>query len=90
MSSKHLTEPQRTTVTLDPDVLARTKDFGKARGLSFRESLNELVRLGLIAQEKPVTGEFLKIKPRRLGLRPGLSYDKIEDLIEFGEGPFHR
>ncbi len=82
--------PLRTTVTLEADVINRAKHFSKSRGLSFREGLNELVRLGLIAQSRPASEEQFEIKPRRMGLMPGLSYDNIEELIEFGEGPQHR
>lgn len=79
----------RTTVTLDEDVLVRTKDFSRKRGIPFREALNELVRIGLLDQAKPAPKKPLKIKPRSMGLRPGLSYDNIEALIEIGEGPYH-
>jgi hypothetical protein len=80
----------RTTVTLDKDVYERAKDFSKARGIPFREALNELVRQGLIAESAPRPKQAFQIKPFRLGLRPGLSYDNIEALLEYGEGPFHR
>jgi hypothetical protein len=80
----------RTTVTLDKDVYDRTKDFSKARGIPFREALNELVRNGLLAEAAPRPKKPFKIKPFRLGLRPGLSYDNTGALLEYGEGPFHR
>ena len=80
----------RTTVTLDEDVHERTKEFSKARGIPFREALNELVRSGLQAEAKPQPEKPFQIKPVSLGLRPGLSYDDIEALLEYGEGPFHR
>jgi len=31
-----------------------------------------------------------KVKPRSMGLRPGLSYDNIEKLLDYAEGPNHR
>ncbi|MCU1336393.1 MAG: hypothetical protein JWO19_1974 [Bryobacterales bacterium] len=80
----------RTTVTLDKDVYDRTRDFSKARGIPFREALNELVRQGLLAESAPRPKTPFKIKPVRMGLRPGLSYDNIEALLEYGEGPLHR
>lgn len=44
----------RTTVTLDEDVLERVKQESRARGASFRDTLNELVRTGLLyARNKP-------------------------------------
>jgi hypothetical protein len=80
----------RTTVTLDKDVYDRTRDFSKARGIPFRQALNELVRNGLVAEAAPRPKKPFKIKPFRLGLRRGLSYDNTEALLEYGEGPFHR
>lgn len=83
-------ESLRTTVTLDGDVRRRTAEFCRRRGISFRDGLNELVRIGLVAQAGQDTERPFVIKPRSIGLRPGLSYDNIEELIEFGEGPEHR
>lgn len=80
----------RTTVTLDHDVQRRATEFSKARGLSFREGLNELVRAGLIAQSQPVGEKPFCIKPRNFGLKPGLNYDNIEELLEVAEDIQHR
>ena len=80
----------RTTVTLDEDVLERAKDFSKSRGLPFREALNELVRAGLRAEKTTKPSRPFRVKPGHLGLRPGLSYDNIETLLEIGEGELHR
>lgn len=80
----------RTTVTLEKDVYDRTRDFSKARGIAFKDALNELVRQGLLAEKSRRPGKPFKIKPFRMGLRPGLSYDNIEALLEYGEGPHHR
>lgn len=88
-------EPQeatslRTTVTLDRDVLKRATEFCKSRGISFRQGLNELVRLGLLAQSQAAAPAEFRLTPRNMGLKAGLSYDNIEELIELGEGPDHR
>jgi hypothetical protein len=80
----------RTTVTLDEDVLDRAKDFSRKRGIPFRQALNDLVRTGLLAESAATPRRVLKVKPRDFGLRPGLSYDNIEALIEIGEGERHR
>jgi len=79
----------RTTVTLDDDVLIRVKEVSRARGVSLREALNELLRTALI--EKPArSAEPFKVKPIDMGYRPELNYDSTEALLEYGEGPFHR
>jgi hypothetical protein len=80
----------RTTVTLDKDVYDRARDFSKARGIPFRQALNELVRTGLVSQSARKPKAAFRIKPVHLGLIPGLSYDCIGSLLEFGEGPYHR
>ena len=82
----------RTTVTLDDDVMDRVKDESRRRGASFKDTLNELLRLALItsANQQQARTPFV-IEPLNLGPeRPGLNYDDIESLIEYAEGPFHR
>ena len=37
----------RTTVTLDPDVLAKIKSYMREKGVSFKEALNTAIRNGL-------------------------------------------
>jgi hypothetical protein len=79
----------RTTVTLDDDVIERVKQVSRARGKSFRETLNELLRAGLLSAQKSPRRAY-RLKPSHMGLRPGLNYDNIEALLEYGEGPRHR
>ena len=79
----------RTTVTLDEDVLERVKRESRSRGASFRDTLNDLLRLALLNAESR-TPRTLKIKPTNMGGRPGLNYDDIESLIEYSEGVEHR
>jgi len=79
----------RTTVTLDEDVLVRTKDFSRKRGIAFKEALNELVRLGLLEQAKPMPKKpFIKPFSVGLNLPPGLNYNHIDELEAPG-GPLH-
>jgi hypothetical protein len=79
----------RTTVTLDEDVLERVKGESRARGISFRDALNELLRQALsnVDQPRPRT---LKIIPKAMGFPSGLNHDSVESLIEYGEGEQHR
>lgn len=80
----------RTTVTLDDDVVERAKRFSQKRGIPFRQALNDLVRAGLLTEATPQPRRAFKIKPRHMGLMPGLNYDNIEKLLEIGEGDRHR
>ena len=79
----------RTTVTLDEDVLERLKERSRSKGIPFRQAINDVLRIGLIASQVPPRKGVLP-PGRDLGLRPGLSYDSTETLLEIGEGPFHR
>jgi hypothetical protein len=80
----------RTTVTLDEDVLARVKRESQSRGASFRDTLNDLLRVALLGAGGQPRRRTLKIKPAHMGYNPGLNHDKIESLLEYGEGERHR
>jgi hypothetical protein len=80
----------RTTVTLDDDVAARVKRESLSRGASFRDTLNDLLRAALLGGANKPRRRTLKIKPTHMGYKPGLNYDNIESLLEYGEGERHR
>ncbi len=77
----------RTTVVLDDEVLECLQQESRVLDASFRDTLNNVIREGLVAVEKrrhqPVK---FKVKSFAIGLRPGLSNDSISKLIEIGEG----
>lgn len=81
----------RTTVTLDEDVFEGIKGESRSRGVSFKATLNELLRTALLTknQEEKVNRTFLG-QPMSMGVFPHLNYDDIEGLIEYGEGEMHR
>ena len=79
----------RTTITLDDDVAARVKRESQARGASFRNTLNDLLRAALLTVDKPPR-RTLTITPSHMGYKPGLDYDNIESLLEYGEDERHR
>jgi len=68
-------------------VLVGAKDFSRKRGISFKEALNELVRIGLLEQVKPRPKKPL-IKPFSvvLNLPLGLNFNHIDEL-EAPRGP---
>jgi hypothetical protein len=80
----------RTTVTLDEDVLQRVKDESRSRGVSFKETLNDLLRTALLKTDQEPPQRSFHIQAVALGAHPWLDYDDIEGLIEYGEGPLHR
>ena len=82
----------RTTITLDEDVALTVKEEMKdGDGKTFKQALNDLVRRGrhLSENRKPTSKPF-KIRAFNMGQFKDLNYDKISELIEYGEGPFHR
>jgi hypothetical protein len=80
----------RTTVSLDEDVLERVKDESRSRGLSFKATLNDLLRTALLhTAQEPQIRSFVG-KAINMGYFPHLNYDDVESLIEYGEGDMHR
>jgi len=79
----------RTTLTLDDDVAAKLDADARKTGRSFKETVNYYLRLGLNSR-KQVKPKPFKVRARALGLRPGLSYDNIGELLEQIEGPLHK
>ena len=80
----------RTTVSLDDDVVARVKRESLSRGASFRDTLNDLLRAALLGIDYKPRRRALVIQPTHMGHKPGLNYDNIETLLEYGEGDRHR
>ena len=77
----------RTTLTLDEDVAALLRKEERKSGEPFKHIVNRLLRLGLTASKQPARKPF-KVTPINLGLPR--DFDKVEDLIEYLEGPEHR
>jgi plasmid stability protein len=80
----------RTTVSLDDDVAARVKRESLSRGASFRDTLNDLLRAALLGVDNKPRRRVLAIQPTHMGHKPGLNYDNIESLLEYGEGDRHQ
>lgn len=81
----------RTTLTLDDDVAAKLKAESRRAGRSFRDVVNETLRRGLANRRVAASERSFRIRARDLGnLRPGLSLDNVEELIEQVEGPLRR
>lgn len=80
----------RTTLTLDDDVAARLDHEVRRSGRSFKETVNDLLRAALRERRRPDRRKTFKVDARDLGLRAGLSYDSVGDLLEAVEGPLHR
>ena len=75
----------RTTITLDNDVAALLNKEMRKSGEAFKQVVNRAIRLGLTGP-KPARKPF-KVKPINLGLP---HYTKVEELLEYLEGPDYR
>lgn len=82
--------PIRTTITLYEDVRAKLEAEMRKSGESFKEIVNETLRLGLVSRQKIRASKPFKIRARDMGLKPGYSFDKPWDLIEEIEGPDYK
>ena len=79
----------RTTLTLDPDVAAKVKKCASRLGKPLKQVINDALRLGLDQVLNPPLAKPYRTKPRPLGLRPGLSYDNVAELLARAEGEDH-
>ncbi len=77
-------------MTLEEDVVAKLRAEMRRSGRSFKEVVNEFLRLGLTMHRERKPGKPFIVRARPLGLRAGLDYDKISELVEHLEGPLHR
>lgn len=81
---------KRTTLTLDDDVIAKLQSEMRRSGKSFKETVNELLRLGFENKRPSRLENDFVVKARPMGLRPGLNYDKVGELLDQLEGPLTR
>ncbi|MGH8136057.1 MAG: hypothetical protein ACRER4_06890 [Steroidobacteraceae bacterium] len=80
----------RTTLTIEADVAARLRTEARRTGRSFKDLVNECLRSGLAQRKSSQRPAHFVVKPRDFGeLRPGLSLDNIDELLERVEGPDH-
>jgi hypothetical protein len=77
-------------LTLEEDVAHKLRESARRSGRSFKEVVNEALRIGLHQQRRARSSHKFAVRPRNLGLRDGLSVDNIGDLLEEIEGPSHR
>jgi hypothetical protein len=79
----------RTTLTLDPDVTAKARKGATKLGKPLRDVINAALRIGLDKVLEPPVSKPYRTKGRPLGLRGGLNYDNISELLARAEGEDH-
>ncbi len=80
----------RTTVTLDDDVVDRVKAECRVRGSSFRDTLNDLLRIAFVHLQASKPRPRFVVKPTAMGVKAGINYDSIESLLSYAEGESHK
>ena len=79
----------RTTLTIDSDVAAKAKEAMRKTGLPFKQLINKALRSGIDIVLMPPTSKPYSTQGRPMGLRKGLSYDNISELLSISEGENH-
>ena len=74
--------PMRTTLTLDPDVAARLNAEVARTAAAFKVVVNDTLRRGLRLPGKTLRRSRYKVQPLRLGFRPGIDTDKLNELAD--------
>jgi predicted transcriptional regulator len=80
----------RTTITIDDDVLDKARSLAGRLHTPFQHVVNEALRAGLSAVEKPVQKQPYRTRPHKLGLKAGRNLDNIQELIAQIERDEHR
>ena len=72
----------KTTLTLDTDNAVRLEKFSKERGMTFDEAVNDLIRFGLNAADKPIRPQPFKTRVLT-GATPNYStQEELKALID--------
>lgn len=80
----------RTTLTLDDDVIAKVREDMRRTGKSFKETVNENLRVALIFKTDQKPKKKFVVHAKDMGKGPTSSFESASELIEFLEGPLHR
>lgn len=68
----------RTTLTLDDDLVSALKRRAYEREIPFKQAVNDAIRVGL-AEGGATSGPY-RMKPRNLGVRPGVDLTRAVAL----------
>ena len=81
----------RTTLTLDDDLAAKLEAEARRTGLSFKDTVNRVLRIGIAAKRGKLPRPPFKVKP--LDLTPidsNFDFDNVEALLDQADGPSRR
>jgi hypothetical protein len=77
----------RTTLTIDDDLAVLIEQEQRRSGASFKGTVNSLLLRGLVNTEEKTVSKPFVVTPFALGIG---NCDKISELLEELEGPYHR
>ena len=76
----------RTTITLNENLVLRLKNYANAHHMRFKNALNDALQQGLNHLELPEKQKPYKTKSKKVGLKKGLNFDNVSELLEQVEG----
>lgn len=79
---KHHDVMVRTTVTLDPDVAVRLKEYAHRKRTSFKTALNSLLRRGLASKGPTPTARRFAVEPHSGRFLPGIDPGRLNQLVD--------
>ena len=80
----------RTTLTIDDDVARLVQQEVRRSGGSFKGTVNDLLRQGLVARRKPQRKKRFVVTPKAVNTGLGTRYRKVSELLEALDGPMYR
>jgi len=72
----------RTTVDINDALLRDLRECAAREGRPFRQVLEQTIAMGLARRQKPRAARRFRVKPHRLGLRPGFQAVSLNQLYD--------
>lgn len=72
----------RTTLTLDPDVARQLEKEMRRTGKGLKAAVNDAIRRGLRVAGSSEPATPFVVRPRPMGVRPGIDLDRINQLVD--------
>ncbi|MFB3776291.1 MAG: hypothetical protein ACE141_01735 [Bryobacteraceae bacterium] len=80
----------RTTLTLEDDVSEQIRQEMRRTGKPFKQVVNDFLRLGFQQRSKAGSARPFLVRTFPAGPPPGMSFDNVEELLDFLDGPWRR
>ena len=77
-------------MTLEDDVSARLRLEIRRTGKPLKQVVNECLRAGFERRRSARSARSFKVRPFQAGPPPGMTFDNVEELLEYLEGPNRR